>query len=332
MKKSGKIYFYLVLTLIASSGRLIANPLDLERRATVSAHDYQSEMVTRLEAEDWRRLSFTCRNLIRDFPDSPFTLDAHYYLGLAFFSLGDYELANNNFSNYLKTDLSPKFFDEVIQYKFAIAQAFESGSKRHLFGREHMPRWLPAYDEAIEIYDEVIAAVPRSDLAAQSLHRKGWLLLELKEYQKSVVAFQTLIRRFPKHPLAPESYLGIHSVYLAQCKNEFSDASRLDLSRLNLEKFKLHFPTEPRLETAKKMVLDLEETLAKELFEIGGFYRRTKKSRAAAMYYITILKRYPETKTAKKAKKRLDRLDYPPLEMPSDLEQELDRDTLVVVG
>lgn len=293
---------------------LLANPLDLEQRSKASIHDYHSEMLTRLEGEDWRRLSFTCRNLIRDFPESPFTLDAHYYLGLAFFELGEYELANNSFSSYLKVDGAPKFFNQVIGYKFEIAYFFETGSKRHLFGREHMPRWLPAYNQAIEVYDEVIAAMPRADLAARSLHRKGTLLLGLKEYQKSVAAFQTLIRRFPKHPLAPDSYLGIHAVYLEQCKKEFSDTSRLELSRINLKKFREHFPNEPRLKIAEGMVLDLEETLAKELFEIASFYRRTKKNRAAAMYYMTIQKCYPKTKTAKKATKRLNRLDYPPLE------------------
>ncbi len=307
-----KKHFLFGLLLLGSS--LTANPLDLETRANISLDDYHEQMLTRLDAEEWRLLSFTCRNMIRDFPDSPFTLDAHYYLGLAFFSLGDYELANKSFSDYLKTDLTPKFFDEVIHYKFEIAQAFESGSKRHLFGREHLPRWLPAYDEAIAVYDEVITAMPRADLAARSLYRKGILLLELKEYQKSVAAFQTLIRRFPKHPLAPESYLGVHSVYLAQCEEEFPDASCLELSRLNLEKFREHFPTEPKLEQAKKMVGNLEETLAKELLYMGNFYRRTKKPRAAAMYYITICKRYPTTESAQKAQSRLEKLDYPPLE------------------
>lgn len=292
-------------------GALSANPLDPVIRSQINVHQYYSKMIDHYQNEDWQKLSWKCQDLIADFPTSPFAREALYYLGVAHYKLGELEYANMAFSDYLKEELTPKFFDQVIRYKFEIARGFDEGARVHLFGWQKMPKWLPAYDEALEIYDEVITTLPRDDLAAQSLYRKGVILLRMEEYKKSIEAFQTLIRRFPKHPLSPDGYVGISEVYLTECDQEFPDANKLDLAEINLRKFRYHFPSEPRIAEAEKKLLGMKERLANDLLEIAEFYERTKKEKAAAIYYATILKKYPETKAANKSEKRLKVLDVP---------------------
>lgn len=292
-------------------GALSANPLDPVIRSQINIHQYYSKMIDHYQNEDWQKLSWKCQDLIADFPTNPFAREALYYLGVAHFKLGEFEHANMAFSDYLKEELTPKFFDQVIRYKFEIARAFDEGARVHLFGWQKMPKWLPAYDEALEIYDEVITTLPRDDLAAQSLYRKGVILLRMEEYKKSIEAFQTLIRRFPKHPVSPDGYVGISDVYLSECDQEFPDANKLDLAEINLRKFRYHFPSEPRIAEAEKKLLGMKERLANDLLEIAEFYERTKKAKAAAIYYATILKKYPETKAANKSEKRLKVLDVP---------------------
>jgi len=292
-------------------GALSANPLDPVIRSQINVHQYYSKMIDYYQNEDWQKLSWKCQDLIADFPTSPFAREALYYLGVAHYKLGEFEHANMAFSDYLKEELTPKFFDQVIRYKFEIARAFDEGARVHLFGWQKMPKWLPAYDEALEIYDEVITTLPRDDLAAQSLYRKGVILLRMEEYKKSIEAFQTLIRRFPKHPLSPGGYVGISEVYLTECDQEFPDANKLDLAEINLRKFRYHFPSEPRITEAEEKLLGMKERLANDLLEIAEFYERTKKKKAAAIYYATILKKYPETKAANKSEKRLKVLDVP---------------------
>lgn len=292
-------------------GVLGANPLDPVIRSQINVHQHYSKMIDHYQNKDWQKLSWKCQDLVADFPTSPFAREALYYLGVAHYKLGELEYANMAFSDYLKEELTPKFFDQVIRYKFEIARAFDEGARIHLFGWQKMPKWLPAYDEALEIYDEVITTLPRDDLAAQALYRKGVVLLRMEEYKKSIEAFQTLIRRFPKHPLSPDGYIGISEVYLTECDQEFPDANKLDLAEINLRKFRYHFPSEPRIAEAEKKLLGMKERLANDLLEIAEFYERTKKKKAAAIYYATILKKYPETKAANKSEKRLKVLDVP---------------------
>lgn len=301
----------LAILFLICFGTLSANPLDPLVRSQINVHVYYSKMIDYYQSEDWQKLAWKCEDLITDFPTSPFAREAHYYLGVATFKLGEYEYSNRAFSTYLKEELTPKFFEQTIRYKFEIASEFDGGARVHLFGWNKLPKWMPAYEEAIEIYDEVITTMPRDDLAAKSLYRKGVLLLRMEEYTKSVEVFQTLCRRFPKHPLAPDAYVGIADVYLTECQKEFPDSNKLELAEINLRKFKTHFPTESRIEDAQKKLLGMKEALAGDLLEIAEFYERTKKGNAAAIYYATILKKYPETKAAKKSEKRLKVLDVP---------------------
>lgn len=304
-----KIFAGSLLILLSVYSTLLANPLDPDRRSYISVHDHYGAMMKHYQNKDWKRLGYRSLDLIADFPESALVKEAYYYLGLAYFEQQDYELSNINFSSYLKEDLTPKFFDQVIRYKFAIACRFEEGARRHLLSSRKMPKWLKAHDIAVEIYDEVITTLPRDDLAAQSLFRKGNLLLHMKEYKTSVEAYQTLIRRFPKHPLAPKSYLGIANVYLWQCKNEFPDEDRLDLAEINLRKCISQFPRDPLVDQIKEKIFTIKELLAKNLFDIGEFYKRTKKAKAAAIYYETIIKRFPETIFSERSRKRLLTLD-----------------------
>ncbi|MCB1085094.1 MAG: outer membrane protein assembly factor BamD [Chlamydiia bacterium] len=298
-----------ILFFLVTLSAITANPLDPVVRSQINVSQYYSKMIDFYQSEDWQRLAWKCEDLIADFPTSPFAREAYYYLGVANFNLGELDYANQAFSSYLKEEMTPKYFDQVIHYKFEIACAFDEGARIHLFKWQKMPKWLPAYDEALAIYDEVITTFPRDDLAAQSLYRKGKLLIRMEEYEKSVEAFQTLTRRFPKHPLAVDGYLGISEAYFSECNTKFPDPRKLELAEINLRKFKAHFPSEPRASEAEKYLLKTKEKFAEDLLEIAEFYERTKKKKAAAIYYTTILKKYPESKAARKAEKRLQVLD-----------------------
>lgn len=304
-----KLFLVLFVTLCNLS---IANPLDLDRRSQITVHTHYNAMIEHYQNKNWKHLAYKCQDLIADFPDSPLVRESYYYLGVAYYQLEEFEYANQAFSRYLKEDLSPKFFDQVMRFKFEIAQAFEEGVCRHLFGWKRLPKWMPAHKSACAIYDEIITTLPRDDLTAHSLYRKGCLLLFMKKYKASVEAFQTLIRRFPKHHLSPEGYLGIASVYLTQCENEFPDSDHLDLAQVNLRKFRHHFPGEPRIVNAENMLLRIKEKLATDLFEIAQFYVRTGKKEAAIIYYSIIIKQYPDTGCATRSQKCLQGLNATP--------------------
>jgi outer membrane assembly lipoprotein YfiO len=280
--------------------------------ATMSVQEHYSAAMDAYQDKDWELVIRHSTIVIKNFPTTPFAQDALYLLGVGYFQTRDYELANQNLTSYLKKQTTPKYFEEAIQYKFKIAEKFHGGAKKHVLGWESMPKWVPARDEAIAIYDEVITALPHHDLAAQALFGKAQLLLKDEEYKSSIETYQTLIRRFPKHPLAVESYIGVGQVYLMQSQEQYPDQDYLDLAEINYRKFRQDFPGEEKINVAQGMLIEMKEIYASHLYEIGRFYERTGKPKASYIYYTRIIAKYPDTKVSQLANRRLHKLNYKP--------------------
>jgi len=272
--------------------------------------DHYGNLITAFQSGRWSKAVFEGKYITSNFPYSPFTSESHYYLGMAYFRSGNDARANEHLSTYLRTESTPKFFLEAIATKFEIAKRFQSGrAKQHLLGVKHLPKVIPDRELALEIFDEIIAALPRSDMAAEALFRKGQIYSRFDEYKDSIEAYQVMIRRFPKHESAPDSYVAIGEVYLNQCKAEYPDPDCMELARLNLERFIQDFPGEPRIEKVREMIGSMEESFAKELYEVGTFYQRTKKYGAAKLYYDKVINKYPTTEYALLSMQHMDKVN-----------------------
>ena len=270
------------------------------------ATEFNQYLQEALADKDWWAVIDYADVLAYHFPTSPFVQETAYLMGFAFFQMGQYEHANESLSAYLTHSSQHSHFEEAIQMKFEIAEAFHKGKRKRLFGSHKMPAWLPAKEDAIAIYDEVISTVPHSELASKSLLAKADIQAELYDFKSSVETLSQLIRRFPKEEGAAEAYLQINKVYLSQCKNTSLDLDLLDLANVNLRKFRLAFPREPRLEEAEQILSETEELFAQNLYETGRFFERTGKPSASVLYYNKVVSKYPLTKAAASAKEKLD--------------------------
>ncbi|MEI6531880.1 MAG: outer membrane protein assembly factor BamD, partial [Chlamydiota bacterium] len=249
------------------------------------------------------------RKIIRYYPASPAATNAYYFMGISYYYLRDYDLANKAFTCYLEKDAAGLHFEEVMRYKFAIAEAFRKGECVHLFGARHLPKWLSADNEAIETYDEIISVMPGQELAVCSLWGKGALLLRSCQYKEGREALQTLIVAFPRHPLAIESYLEIACSYLKECQKESGNSDLLSLAAINIKKFQQAFPSEPRVKTAEKMYHQMQECYAAAVYEMAEFYERTCHPDAASIYYKAVLRDFPSTSYARFSSRALYRLE-----------------------
>jgi TolA-binding protein len=278
-----------------------------ETMATQSVQEHYSAVLEAHKTEQWPALIQQARIVLKNFPRTPFAEEAQFFLGVGYFHSGELDSANKKLSSYLKASVTPKHFEEAIEYKYSIAKQFQEGDKKHLLGLKIMPKWIPANEEAIEIFDEVVAALPHHELAAKALFGKASLLFQMREYKSCIEAFQTIIRRFPKHKLSPESYVSVGEVYLTQATEEFPDPDLLDLATINLRKFRSDFPSDEKIRVAESMFLEMQEVYAKSLYETGCFFEKTKRNKAAEIYYNKIIASYPDTNTARKCQEKLQK-------------------------
>lgn len=273
-----------------------------------SVQEYNSALQQAIAEGNWWAVIDYADIISYNFPSTPFAQEASYIMGEAYFKLNQLEYANDCFTAYLNHVSSPKHFEEAIEYKFNIAEQFSHGAKKRLFGSIKMPAWVPAKEDSIPIYDEVIAAIPHSEFAAKSLLSKARVQVYSEDYKPSIETLDLLIRRFPKHELAAEAYLEKNKVFLAQCQAQNLDPDLLDMTEVNLRKFRLAFPREQRIQEAEKIYAQLQEIFAQNLFETGRFFERTKKVPASLIYYHKVIAKYPNTEAATASREKLEAL------------------------
>ena len=272
----------------------------------LSAQDFYSYMQEAIDDEDWWAAVDYGEIVLYHFPDSPLCQEIPFLMGMNYFRLEQHELANDLLSEYLKSSPSPKYFEEAIEAKFSIAENWRQGGRKRLFGSHKMPSILPAYEDALQLYDEVIMTLPHHEMTVRAILGKAEVQTILEDFQPSIETLQLLIRRFPKHDLAAESYLRINQVYLKQCVRESLDPDLLDLAEVNLRKFRLAFPREPRLTQAQEAYAEMQELFAENLLETGQFFCKRDQDDAGIIYFSKVIAKYPNSKAAMKARETLE--------------------------
>ncbi len=289
---------------VLKNGRLI----DTKDIATLPVEDHYNLGTRALNAENWEEAVHQFRVVTINFPDSSWAKEAYYFLGVSYYYADDKDLANQNLSTYLQENAHPNFFEETFQYKLAIADAFKKGAKRHLFGHEKMPAWMPDTDLALTIYDEIITSLPHSETAAKALLSKGDLLRKREEFRSSIDTYNQVIRKFPKTEHASNAYSLISRVYLLQAQVDVHNPDILPLAQINLKKFIQDFPRDEKIQKTEDNLHEMKEIFANALYETGQFYERKKQPKASVLYYHTSLMQFPDTQVAKSCKERLDAL------------------------
>lgn len=260
--------------------------------------------------DQWSEAAAHFERVTYFFPNSECTPNAYYFLGVSFFKMQEYDFANIAFTNYLQTSEHPEFFEDVIQYKYCIAEYFKAGNKRRLFKVRYCPKWATARTMALKIYDEIILTVPNHEITAMALFSKGDMLCSMGEYRDSIDSYQILIRRFPKNELTPQAYLNISKCYFEQSRYEFQNPDLLGLAELNVRKFKEDFPRDERVNDAEIFICRIKEMYAKGLCDLALFYLRKDKPDAAVIYFRSVIEEFPNTRVADFSRQKLQELGY----------------------
>jgi len=271
----------------------------------MSVEEHYNAAIDAYEAKDWLEAARHFYFVKAGYSNSCYSQESGFYLGVCYFNMGELDSANTTFSIYLQGKDHPRLFQDAILYKFAIAERLRAGERCRLFGTKQLPKWSSGQELALNIYDEVIAALPCNDLAAEAFYSKALLHRYRREYRDCVDCLQIAVRRFSKHELAPEYFLLINNCYLDQCRLEFQNPDILAFAEINYRRFQLQFPREERLVQAEAGIREIKEVYGRGLVNTGLFYERIGKPRASILYYQNAIYQFPDTCAAELARTRL---------------------------
>ncbi|MCH9704350.1 MAG: tetratricopeptide repeat protein [Chlamydiae bacterium] len=302
------LLFTLCSTLFAAYTQIDGVWYKQEYAPQMSASEHFDTAKQQMKAEQYDEALRQYLVVLQNYPQTVFFTDALFQAGVCYMHIGHLDIADEYFAAYLNQKGTLKHFEQVFEHKFAIAEKFRAGKRRHPYGIAAMPRFASGKGYALELYDEIAATLPAREIAAKALYSKGLFLRKMYERKEAIEVFQTITRRFPKHRLAAESFMRISEVYLDNVQYEAQDPDLLALAQLNLQNFENAFPSEGRISVVEENLHQMRERYARALFDTARFYEKKKKKRAAEIYYRDMIARYPSTETAEQGRQKLAEL------------------------
>lgn len=241
--------------------------------------------------------------ILKQYPFTDSAAEAAYLKAIAVRSGGQLQDAFDAFQKLIdKYRQSPRFAD-AIQQQYEIAEEAKGGKKQKNF--LVIPMKLDS-SEVIDLYRKVIQNAPFGKFAPLSQFSIAEIHQDKGEKDLAIAAYQGVVDNYPNTPQASEAQFRIGSISNVAAKKS-QDASNLTTTRDALTTYVAANPGGERTGEAQAMLQQVDSAQAAESLEIGKFYEKQGKIKAAAIYYNEALK-FGSAESSDEARNRLSEL------------------------
>jgi len=143
-------------------------------------------------------------------------------------------------------------------------------------------------DEAVANYRVLVETYPDNKYAVESLKRVAEIMQDKERYEESIASYHQIFELYPKNEYTPEALLEIENIYRKRMEN-YEKA---------IEILKLYAGQYPQREDAAEHLYDAAELYADDL----------NNKQAAIDTYTEVIKNFPNSKYAEKAKDSIEDL------------------------
>ncbi len=152
------------------------------------------------------------------------------------------------------------------------------------------------YLESISEFENIMIQFSGSNIVddaqfylAMSYHGKG-------EYVKAAYEFSKLIRDFPASEYVKDAQFMLAESYYQLSPHYALDQRFTEKAIEEYQAFIDYFPDDPRVSSAEQKIRELNDKLARKIFETAEQYRRMNYIKSALIYYDLLLEKYPDSK------------------------------------
>lgn len=282
--------------------------INTKNLATGSVEEHFQKGMDALKRKDWNSAYDQFQIVLVSFEEASLAQEARYYVGVSLYEMGELDLANEAFTEYLTKTNSPTHLEDVQRYKLSVAQKLAEGTRRRPFGMQSLPRILSGDELAVTIFDEVAATLPHHDLAAMALLGKAALQLKQEFFMPAVETYQVVIRRFPDTSFALKAFVGVATAYESALKREPQNVDALALAEINSKEIKKAFPQASEVQEVEGALAAMQETYSDALYQTGLLYERMSQPRASVVYYSLAASKFPLSTAAQRSRERMKEL------------------------
>ncbi len=173
----------------------------------------------------------------------------------------------------------------------------------HALATEHMR--LGAYTQAVETYRALLDEYPFSEQSEQAELHIGVAQYMNNLCPEATASFTDFQRRHPTSPSLPMVGYLLGQCAEQQMRPSDRDQSASQNAHAYYQAVIQQFPTSPYAVLARDRLARTRETLATHELDVGRYYERHGKLEAAAIRYLDLVNRFPETDVSGEALLRL---------------------------
>ena len=265
----------------------------------------QMKKAETLEAEGSDSYAYRAyKGLVKRYGLSFLAPKAQRKVGILLEKHGDYDKAYDAYNYYLTKYPQGEDFDSVVESMFKIGKLFLDGQKRKLFG---VPV-AASMGRAQIMFEGIVKNAPYSKYAPLAQFNVGQALEKQGDYPKAIEAYQLCVNKYPGDAIADDALYQVGYVRMRESREGSYDRATSAKARESFEDFIARYPDSEKVPQAKENIKSLEGGANKGTLDVAKFYDRTKKYKAAVIYYNDVIKSEPGTPNAEYAKGRIDAL------------------------
>lgn len=240
------------------------------------------------------------RAFLRENPDDDQYYEAIFLRGETYFEQKNFWKAAEQYSSVAE-NTSGELFALANQRTVDVARAFLSGERRLIWG--FLP--MPAYDEGVELLDQVWQRMPGTRLGELALKLKADYLFDNGDLGLAQDEYAFLIEQYPSGRFVQIAMLRAAEAANAAFPGIKYDSMPLVEAEARYRLLAGTFPVFAEQEQVANRLDGIRQQRAEKDLYIADWYRRTRQPSAAEYYYRLVLADYPETLAAADARTRL---------------------------
>jgi len=241
--------------------------------------------------------------ILRKWPTTEQAQEAQFRIGLCREGVRDFYKAFLSYQRAINKWPSHPRFEEMLDRMFKIGNLFLAGERQKIW----RIRTLPSMEKAVEIYEGLIQAGPQSKYAARAQFCIGRAREKQKAYDLAVDAYHKVVERYPDSDQVEAAHYQIGVAYQKAARKAEYDKSNADRAVEAFEEYLARYPNGSQASEARKILVALQTEQARGLYEVARFYEKSRKPKAALIYYHDLIARFPESRYTDVAKKRVAR-------------------------
>jgi len=260
----------------------------------------QFELAQSLEGKlRYARAMDAYQKVVDEFPSSPLAPEAQFRVAEMLEKTRNYYPAFNAYQAVLDKYPSYPKVNLILNRQFKIGNLFLQG-KSVAFLRINPSG---SANRAITIFRKIISNAPFSDIAPNAQYNLGVTYMQKKDYMEAAIEFEKISARYPQSDFVSQAkyQLGVCAYRQASAAPYDQEAAQDAINKL--ARFIDEFASDKNVESAKEMLSDLQSRKAGSLYQIGTFYEQRESPRAALIYLKEVMRDYPLTRYAEKARK-----------------------------